>query len=496
MLFASQVHNNLFSTNLSGAILALPPIVVDLDGTLIYTDMLHETALRAVREDLANVFRIPFWLLQGKAVLKTKLARCARVDLQLLPYNTELIEWLKDKRLAGHRLVLCTASDHSIAQAIARRLNIFDEVIASDGRHNLSGISKAARLEQQFGQGNFDYAGNSAADLPVWERARHAIVVNASPLLTIEANNNVNVHKTFPRPRAGCRIWSKVVRIHQWLKNLLLFAPLVAAHDLTNGHAWASLVLAFLSFSLCASSVYITNDLLDIEHDRLHPLKRKRPLASGRVPIWQGVCAAPLLFILSLVFGYWAGWPFLQWLVVYFLLTCLYSLWLKRLMLVDCFTLALLYTLRIIAGAAAIGVTLTFWLLAFSIFLFLSLAFVKRYAEMEVQLLSGKKKIHGRGYLSSDAQLIQTLGIMVGCLSVLVLALYLNSDDIAHLYRSPEIVWIGVPTMLFWISWIWMQAHRGNMHEDPVIFAVKDRVSLVSGLIFAALLVLGSIGLP
>jgi 4-hydroxybenzoate polyprenyltransferase len=264
---------------------------------------------------------------------------------------------------------------------------------------------------------------------------------------------------------------------------------------LTDMATWMTLMLAFAAFSLCASSVYIANDLLDLESDRQHPRKCKRPFASGVLPAWTGVLLAPLLLVVSLLLASAVGSGFLAWLGFYFLLTCAYSFGLKRLMLVDCLTLAVLYTLRIVAGAAAAGMSLSFWLLAFSIFLFLSLAYVKRYAELQVKMGSGKEKVHGRGYLTSDAPLVQTLGITSGYAAVVVLALYLNSDAVLQLYNTPEFIWGAVPVMLFWVSWIWMQAHRGEMHDDPLVFAVKDKASLLAGAAFAAVLVLGTVGL-
>jgi 4-hydroxybenzoate polyprenyltransferase len=278
------------------------------------------------------------------------------------------------------------------------------------------------------------------------------------------------------------------------MKNLLLFVPILAAHQVADGTTWAALLLAFASFSLCASSVYIFNDLLDLESDRAHPRKRHRPFASGAVPVLTGVVAGTLLLAVSLAFATRLQPGFHAWLGVYFLLTCAYSWVLKRLMLVDCVSLAALYTVRIVAGAAAVGLALSFWLLAFSVFLFLSLAFVKRYAELEVQVLSGKTKAHGRGYYTSDAPLIQTLGVTAGYGAVLVLALYLNSDAVLRLYRTPEVVWGAVPVLLFWISWMWMKAHRGQMHDDPLVFAVKDKVSLVTGAVFAAVVLAGTVG--
>jgi 4-hydroxybenzoate polyprenyltransferase len=477
-------------------ILNTAPLVVDLDGTLIHTDMLHESALRVTRDRPFDVPRFFVWLIQGKAVLKSQLASRSSFDAALLPYNETLLDWLREQRAAGRRLVLCTASDRSIADAVADHLGVFDDVLASDGTVNLAGDHKADALAELYGHGGFDYVGNSGADLKVWRRARKAIVVNGARGLAGKAEALCGVEREFPAPPSGVKAWRRVLRVHQWMKNLLLFMPLLAAHQVADVDGWLTLVLAFVSFSLCASTVYIANDLLDLESDRAHPRKRLRPFAAGTVPAWQGVVVAPLLLAVSLVLGGLVGRGFLAWLLGYFVLTCAYSWGLKRVILLDCITLAMLYTLRIIAGAAALTMPLSFWLLGFSVFLFLSLAFVKRYAELQVQALSGKQKVHGRGYYTTDEQLVQTLGVCAGYAAAVVLALYLNSDNVLMLYMWPEVVWGAVPVLLFWVSWIWMQAHRGHMHDDPLVFAVKDRASQLAGLAFGAVLVLGAFGRP
>jgi 4-hydroxybenzoate polyprenyltransferase len=458
--------------------------------------MLHESALLMLRDQPMNVLRLPGWLMKGKATLKREIADRTDFNPASLPYNRDLLAWLEQERTNGRRLILCTASDQSIASAIAQHLGVFDEVMASNGTLNLAGANKAAALEGRFGEGGFDYVGNSDADLAVWARARCAIVVNASQRLLSKAKECCEVARVFPKADLTLRALAKVLRVHQWMKNLLLFIPLIAGHRFGSIGPWLGLLLAFVSFSLCASTVYIANDLLDLESDRLHPRKRARPFASGLVPAWVGVVLAPVLLTVSLLLGAYVGGHFLPWLLFYFAVTCAYSWTLKRLILIDCLTLAMLYTLRIVAGAAAADISLSFWLLAFSVFLFLSLAFVKRYAELQVQILAGKNKAHGRGYLTSDAPLVQMLGIAAGYAAVVVLSLYLNSDAVLMLYRAPEIVWGAVPVILFWVSWIWMQAHRGKMHDDPLVFAVKDRASLVAGTGFAAVLAAGAIGLP
>lgn len=479
-----------------GTSLSAPPLVVDCDGTLVFTDTLHEAALRVLRDKPLAVFSIPFWLMKGKAYLKQKLATCSEFDASSLPYNQALIAWLKEQQAAGRSLVLCTAADQVIAQAVAKHLGLFNQVIASDGEQNVAGRHKAAILVQQFGEKGFDYVGNAQPDLQVWQHARRAIVVNASESLERAAAACCEVEKIFSKPEIGLSVWRRALRLHQWMKNCLLFVPILAAHQIPDVMRSSDLLMAFLSFSLCASAVYLANDLLDLDSDRQHPRKKFRPFASGQLSVVTGVLLAPLLLIAAMWLGLQIPGQFLGWLIFYFILTCAYSLLLKRVVLIDCLTLAVLYTVRLIAGASAASMSLSFWLLAFAVFLFLSLAFVKRYAELEIQLLSGKEKAHGRGYLTSDASLVQTLGVTAGFSAVLVLALYLNSDAVVKLYKAPEIIWGAVPVMLFWISWMWMQAHRGKMHDDPLVFALKDKASLSAGIVFALVLLAGAGGWP
>jgi 4-hydroxybenzoate polyprenyltransferase len=470
-------------------------IAVDLDGTLTLTDTLHESVLCLLRDNPVNVLALPFWLLGGKAALKAKVADRVDLDISTLPYNSELIEWLKEERTAGKRTVLCTATDIRVAQAISDHLGLFDEVLASDGEKNNAGTNKRAALEAKYGVKGYDYAGNSATDMAVWAGARQAIVVNASDTIAKQAAQVATVSKLFPPQAVMLSHWLKMLRVHQWLKNLLLFVPLLAAHQISNIQSLSTLILAFVSFSLCASAVYMANDLLDLESDRKHPRKRRRPFASASVPIKVGVLLAPLLAIASLSLGLIVGTAFTAWLVVYFLLTCAYSLWLKRLALIDCLTLAALYTLRIIAGATAVAITLSFWLLVFSVFIFSSLAFVKRYAELQVQTQAGNSHAHGRGYAVTDAPLVQTLGITAGYAAVLVLALYLNDETVVTLYAQPQLIWFAVLLMLFWVSWVWMKAHRGEMHDDPIVFAIKDKASLAVAALIAVSFLLATKGL-
>ncbi len=470
------------------------PLAVDLDGTLIRSDTLHEAALRVLREQPLGLLMLPFWLCHGKAVLKQRLATLAPVHPGSLPYNQPLLDWLNAQRAQGRRLLLCTASDRRTAEVIAAHLCIFDEVLASDGSTNLSGHSKAAALERRFGIHGFDYAGNARADLPVWQRARKAVVVNASAAVEREARAIAEVDRSFPAPRSGIGVLLRALRVHQWSKNLLLLVAPLAAHLLPNAERAAQLLLAFFAFGLCASAVYICNDLFDLDSDRLHPRKKARPFAAGQLPVLTGILLVPLLLSAALLCALLVAPAFLGWLLVYFSLTCAYSCGLKRLVLIDCLLLAMLYTLRIVAGAAAVDVSLSFWLLACSAFMFLSLAFVKRYAELQVQSTHRRDRVHGRGYLTSDAPLVQCLGVVSGYASVLVLALYLNSETVVQLYHTPELIWSAVPVHLFWLSWMWMKAHRGQMHDDPLLFALSDKASLFAGLAFALVLLTASRG--
>ena len=454
-------------------------IAVDLDGTLVLTDTLHESLLLLLKQACFSIFLLPLWLMRGKAAFKSNLADRVALDAALLPYNRTLIDWLTEQRASGKKIVLTTAADQRIANAVAEHVGLFDEVLASDGKTNNASSNKNHLLDKRFGQNCWDYAGNSKVDLAVWSAANQAIVVNADNVIVKKAKQHGNVSLVLPATRVTSFVWLKVIRLHQWLKNLLLFIPLLAAHQISSIESLSTLLVAFISFSFCASAVYIANDLLDIDSDRQHPRKRLRPFASGIVPIHFGFVLAPSLVTLSLFLALWVGHAFTAWVVFYFALTTAYTLWLKKLVLVDCLTLAGLYTLRIIAGAVVVPVALSFWLLVFSVFIFLSLAFVKRFAEIQTQADAGSTITHGRGYMVSDQLLIQTLGVTAGHAAVLVLALYLHSDSALTLYAQPELIMLAIPLMLFWISWIWLKAHRGLMHDDPIVFAIKDKASLI-----------------
>ena len=467
------------------------PLCVDLDGTLIRSDMLFESALSLLRRNPLYLFSFLAWLLRGRAHLKREIARRAEVDPTTLPYDERVVAWLRGE--AGLRpRVLCTASDADLAQGIADHLGLFDEVMASDGERNLAGRNKADSLRQRYGDKGFDYAGNEQRDLHIWKHARKAIVVNARDGLAAAAGEHCEVERVFEPAKSGLKVWLKALRLHQWLKNLLVFLPLFAAHRVLEVPALVHCAVAFFAFGLCASGVYVLNDLFDLDADRRHPRKRLRPFAAGTLPLAAGLIMAPLLTLAGLALALAVSLPFAGVLLCYYVLTLAYSLRLKRIVMLDVVVLAALYTVRIIGGAVAVGGGLSFWLLAFSMFLFLSLAMLKRYTELLSMQGSGKAQASGRGYAVDDIALIQSLGGSSGYMSVLVLALYINSTASEALYRHQEVLWLLCPLLLYWISRVWLIAHRGTMHDDPVVFALVDRVSRVV-LALCAIVVAGAI---
>jgi 4-hydroxybenzoate polyprenyltransferase/phosphoserine phosphatase len=456
-----------------------PPLCVDLDGTLLRSDLLVESTLAMLGHRPWLVFALPLWALRGRAHLKRAIARRGPVAPEGLPYDPRVLQALDKAGREGRHRVLCTASDEGLAAPLAAHLGCFDEILASDGVTNLGGRAKARALVERFGERGFDYAGNAPIDLDVWTHARRAIVVNAGAALAAKAAERCEVTAHWPSDGGGARTWVKALRLHQWLKNLLVFVPLLAAHRFLEIEALAAAMAAFVAFGLCASGVYLLNDLLDLPVDRQHPRKRLRPFAAGRLPLIQGVALAPALTLAGLALALWTSPLFAVVLAGYYALTLAYSLRLKRVPMLDVLVLAALYTVRIIGGTVAIASTLSFWLLAFSMFIFLSLAMLKRYTELAAMAGDGKTSAAGRGYTTADLPLVQSLGGAAGYLAVLVLALYINSPESLALYARPEMLWLLCPLMLFWVSRTWLVAHRGGMHDDPVVFAVTDRVSQI-----------------
>jgi 4-hydroxybenzoate polyprenyltransferase/phosphoserine phosphatase len=476
--------------------MTLCPLVVDLDGTLIKTDMLYESILALCYQQPLKIPQMLWWLTKGMATFKQKLANAIKFNPAIIPYNQLLLQFLQEQRALGRHLILCSGTNIKLAQAIADHLQIFSEVIASDGTINLIGSDKATALTKRFGVKGFDYAGNANSDLAVWQQAKQAIVVNASQSL-LEAASAISII-AYIVPAAPHKLshWQRALRPAHWVKNILLFVPLLTSLHIKEASAWWALGKAFIAFSLCASAVYIINDLLDLASDRHHPYKRQRPFSCGQLQLSYGMLLIPILLLISFSLACMINNNFLICLSCYLVLTCAYSLFLKPIILVDCFTLTILYTLRVIAGSVAITQPLSFWLITLPMFIFLSLALIKRYAELTIQLNSGKQKIHGRGYCTTDTPLLQTMGISSGYAAILVLALYLNTGINPQIYRNPALIWGTIPVTFFWLNWLWLQAHRNKIRIDPVIFAMTARPSLISGIIFLLLMIAGTIGLP
>jgi 4-hydroxybenzoate polyprenyltransferase/phosphoserine phosphatase len=466
------------------------PLVVDLDGTLIKTDLLWESFVRLLKKNPLWLFAALLWWTRGRAFLKQQLAGRVTIDPATLPYNEKFLEFLREQRSAGRKLILATASDLKLARPVADFTGLFDEVLASDGRTNLRSANKLKALTEKFGARGFDYAGNSSADLAVWRGAREAVVVNASASLVKRASDCTKLGKVFG-PEAGLpHAFLRSLRPHQWVKNLIILVPTVAAHKLGDGTVLSRDVWAFAAFCLCASGVYVLNDLADLDSDRRHPTKKIRPFASGDLPLPVGFLSGPLLLAAGVLMAAQLSWSFLEVAVLYVALTTIYSWRVKRVVLLDVFFLAGLYTIRLVAGSVSTGVENSSWLLMFSMFIFLSLALVKRYVELAEanEVDSGKTVVTGRGYVAQDLELVASLGTGSGYLSVLVLALYVNSPQVVLLYLHPKMLLLVCPLLLFWISRVWLLAHRGQMHDDPVVFTLKDKTSYAVGVMICLIL--------
>ncbi|MBF0334917.1 MAG: UbiA family prenyltransferase [Alphaproteobacteria bacterium] len=461
------------------------PLVVDLDGTLIKTDLLIETFFALLGAKPLIALRMVGMLRFGKARLKAELADHAVIDLHTLPFDDAALDCVRAAKTAGRKVYLASASDQRLVADIADHLGMFDGAFGSDGSTNLVGSRKADRLCEIFGAGGFDYIGNADVDVPVWDRCREPVAANVPTALLRKLRLRYSGLREIGGAPPSLADYTRAVRPHQWLKNVLLFVPLLAAHT-TSLHALGTALLAFVAFSLCASSVYLLNDLLDLGSDRRHHSKRERSLASGRIPLIHAVLLTPVLLGAALGLSLLLPWKFLGVLCLYYATTLLYSLWLKRHMLIDVMTLAVLYTVRVFAGGVACGIAISPWLMGVSMFLFLCLALVKRYTELEARIRCGEGNPTGRGYALSDVGMLGSLAAASGYAAVVVLALYINGPEVHGLYSHPEVLWLGCLLVLYWISRVLMVAHRGAMDDDPVIFAIRDRVSQIVGLAFMA----------
>lgn len=465
------------------------PLVVDLDGTLIRTNLMIESLFSLLKKSLRWILFLPLWLINGKAAFKREVARRAELDVTTVPLNEPFLEYVRGEKARGRTVVLATGACRQLAVRVARELDLFDDIIASTGGRNLTSHAKLRAIQDRYGESEFDYAGNARADYPIWQAARRAIVVNAAPWVARWAVRNARVEQVFPPRNAGLITYLRALRVHQWSKNLLLFVPLVAALRFTDAAALAQLAIGFLAFSLCASSVYILNDMVDVQDDRQHPRKRFRPFASGDLPLEQGILMIPVLLGGAAMLVLLLPVKFAAVLGIYYATTLAYTFKLKQVEVLDVVALALLYTTRVFAGGAAAGIHISFWLLAFSVFIFLSLAFAKRCAELGALQSRGVEGARGRGYRVTDLPILFTMGIGAAYVATFVFGLYLNSPQVGSNYQSPAFLWAFVPILLYWTTRVWLKTYRLEMHDDPVVFAARDPVSGVLAAVGAGVIV-------
>lgn len=460
-----------------------PPLVVDLDGTLLKVDTLHEGfVLLVCRRPLQALAALWLLLTKGRAAMKAKISTFDVLDIETLPVREDLARWLGEQADAGRELHLVTAADHSVAQRIAARVGIFVTAVGSDGTDNLKGPKKADYLTATFPRG-FSYAGDSAADLEVWKHCTGIVLVNASRSVERRAENlGRPVEARFERNGGRLRAFLKQCRLHQWSKNALVFLPILLAHHFTDVEAWVNSALAFFGLSIAASATYIINDLFDLSADRVHATKRNRPLASGNMSILLAAVVVPAMFIAGFALAFAVGWQAAVVLGAYLVLTLAYSIRLKRVPLLDTAVIGMLFTLRIVLGNVAAHLLPSPWLLAFSVTLFFSLAMAKRQSEIaKKSQVTGSERIAGRGYEPGDVMLTLVYGITSGVASLVVLMLYTTNGIATVLYRNPAWLW-AIPLLVYlWQMRVWLLAHRGALNDDPIVFALKDRWSLLLG---------------
>ncbi len=469
---------------------AARPLCVDLDGTLVKSDTLVDTLLLMVRTHSRDLLRVPGWIGKGKAALKREVTDRVQLDVAHLPYNQPLLHFLEQQKGLGRSLYLATGADRALAERVAQHLGLFEGVLASDGETNLTGQNKLSCFQQRFGEGGFDYIGNARPDVPLLAHAGTAMVANPDGALrsAMRQGRFTPEHEFIDRVSTP-KALRRATRVHQWAKNVLIFVPMLLAHALYLS-TFLQALAAFFCFSLCASATYIVNDLLDVEADRRHPRKRRRPFAAGDLQGKTGVLLSGGLLLLSFIVAAILSGKFLAYLLLYLVSTLSYSLYLKRIVLVDVVLLSGLYTLRLLAGAAATSIAISPWLAGFSVFLFLSLAFVKRFAELQNIRAAGQVPSNGRGYLLSDTEQMRAFGTASAYAAVVVFSLYINGRDVTGLYAHPQRMWLMTPIMILWISRVWLLASRGELDEDPVIFAVTDRMSLLLGLVAVCVVLL------
>lgn len=472
------------SRRVSPAAAEAVPLCVDLDGTLVRSDLLLESLLILLKMQPLYLFLLPIWLIRGRACLKSEIARRVKIRDAVFPFEEAVVQYLRQEK-SRRKILLVTGSHQSLAEAVAAQTGLFDEVYGSDHKINLTGERKRDLLIDRYGMHGFDYIGDDKADLAVWPAAGEALVVSTDTGIASQAG--IPFAKVFIRPQVTLRDVLGLLRVHQWSKNALILVPYFLDQRVTDTQALFTSLLAVLTMSLLASMTYIVNDMLDLQADRRNATKAKRVLPSGKVSLQFGFFTMGVLALCILLLMFWLPPLFNLVLLLYLVLTLSYSLYLKQLAIIDVGLIAALHTLRVIGGTVVLQTEWSFWLLAFSMFFFISMALAKRVVELINLRNTGRQWANGRGYRISDIPVLLSSGVCTGYISVLVVALYINSEKVLQMYEQPEALWVVCPALMYWVGRVWLKTARGEMHEDPILFAVHDRASLY----VLALLVLG-----
>jgi 4-hydroxybenzoate polyprenyltransferase len=467
-----------------------PPLAVDLDGTLIKSDSLHENLILYLKASPLKLLHLPNDLRAGRAAFKRKIARNVAVDASLLPYNTALLDFLYAAKHCGRRIGLFTAADQSIADGIAAHLGFFDAARGSDGQTNLSGHAKLAAIQEVFGP-SFAYAGDAPVDRSIFDAAESVILVGPASKLREDLEGKKRIEAVFAKQETTYKTWLRALRLQHWAKNSLVFvAPVLGLQELSLSLVFQALLL-FVLLSVLASATYLINDLLDLQADRQHPEKRFRPLAAGDIAVRDCLAVATSLILGAAALSALLPIGARAALFGYLVLTLCYSVVLKRIPMIDVLVLAGLFTVRVMSGGFLLATPTSPWLLTFSMLFFLGLAMIKRYAELERVLQSNSEGVHVRGYTSLDLPLLLTVGVASGVSAVVIFTIYLiNEQYPRHLYKHPDILWCIMPVLLLWTLMLWHLSVHGRMNEDPVVFALKDPLSLILGAVIAAILVM------
>ncbi len=467
------------STQADSSITSHLPLVIDLDGTLTPTDTLIESLIKLVKKSPLNLLYMFLWVWKGRASFKDSIASHVSISTQHLPYRNALLSYLREEKKKGRRIILATAAHKSIAEDISNQLDLFDQVLATEAGHNLKGQTKLEAIRQRVGN-EFVYAGDSKADIPIWKAAKAAILVNVSPRLFHSIQGDLPIEREFPTAKVGIFVWLRALRVYQWLKNLLLFVPLLTAFSFLDIGKLGTLVVAFFAFSFAASATYVVNDLWDLDSDRAHPRKCRRPFASATLPILHGLAVAAGALVVAFLLALFVSKGFFVMLLLYVGLTSCYSWVLKTYVLIDVIVLSVLYTFRILAGSVAIGVETSSWLLAFSTFMFLSLALVKRCAELVLLEQNGAEATRGRDYRITDLVVLWPLGVGAALAAVVVFGLFISDPETQARYATPTLLWLVAIGLIYWLARLWVKTSRGEMHDDPIVYAIKDRGSQIT----------------